>query len=123
MIGGGWRLSTAKAPRCAQLAFVFRPERGGQARAGRLHDLRLPLQSLLRLAPDRPGDADRADDAAGEVLRRNRNAAYLQIELALIEGDAGASNLRDLAQQRRNFGDRVVGRGLELHPLQEPLEL
>src|ERR1700751_5773818 len=100
MIGGGWRLSTAKAPRrSSHLMFVFRPERGGQAHAGRLHDLRLPLQSLLRLTPDRPGDAERADDPAGEILGRNRNAAHLEIELALVEGDAGASNLGDLAQQ------------------------
>src|SRR5215813_8103262 len=97
MIGGGLRLSTPKARR--------------------------RQKHLLGLAPGRTGYADRADRSPGKIHRRDRNAAHFEIELTLVIRDPGAPDLRELAQQGRHLGDRILGRWLELDALQKTFEL
>src|SRR3982074_3697079 len=72
-------------------------ESPGQAIGGRLHDLGPALQGLDGEAPDRAGDAERADGLSGEILHRDRHAADLEIEFAVVERDAAAPDLFDLA--------------------------
>ncbi len=50
-------------------------------------------------APDRAGDAERADHFAGEIIDRNRDAADFRIEFAVVEGDRAAADFGDIAQQ------------------------
>src|SRR5262249_25270770 len=74
-------------------------ELGGQPVGGGLHDLGAALQSLDGEPPDRARNPQCANDLAGEILHGNRDAADLEIELAVVEGDAAASDVFDLTQQ------------------------
>src|SRR6185369_6533710 len=114
---------SAPPPRYVALcaAAALRAEGGGELRCRGLQCLR--LLRLIGLSPDRARDAERADDLAGEILHRHGDAAHFEIEFALVVGDAGAPHLGDFTQQCRDFGDRLLGRGLELDTLDETLEL
>ena len=87
-------------------------ELGGQPIRRRLHGFGAALQHLVGHPPDRPGDAERADHVAGEIIDRHRDAADFRVELAVVEGDRAAPDLGDFAQQYRRLGDRLDRHGL-----------
>src|SRR6266700_1988702 len=116
-------MSTPKHLRVIASLRDLGPESRRQAGAGRLHGLGLRLQRLLGLAPDRTRYADGADDPARKIRGRNRDAAHFEIELTLVVRDTRAPDLRELAQQGRSLGDRILGRRLELDALQKSFEL
>src|SRR5580704_18291699 len=101
----------------------FGTELGGQAIGRRLHDFCPALKGLDGEAPDRTGDAECADDLAGEVLHRDCDASNFEIELAIVESDAAAPDVLDLAQQHGNLRDRLLGRWLQFDALEKTLEL
>ena len=94
-------------------------EVGRQAVGRALQHFRAALQRLDREAPDRAGDAERADDLPAEVAHRHGDAADFQIEFAIVERDAGVADFLDLAQERRRRGDRFFGRRLEFDARKE----
>ena len=99
------------------------PNSADRSSRRRLHDFRLFLLHLVGQSPDRAGNADRADGLAGEVLDRDRHAADFEIEFAVVERDAGPPDFVDLAQQHRYFGNRLLGRRLQLHAAEEMRQL
>ena len=59
---------------------IPRAEFGRQPAGGRLHQFGAALQHLVGHAPDRAGNAERADNFAGEIIDRHRDAADFRIE-------------------------------------------
>src|SRR5262249_48735179 len=51
------------------------------------------------------------------------DAADLRIELTIVEGDGGAPDLGDLAEQHGWFGDRLLRRRYQLDAFEKTLEL
>src|SRR5262245_7701005 len=88
-----------------------------------LNGFRPVLQRVHREPPDRSRDADRSYDLTGKVPDRHGDTTHLQVELAVVEGDAGSPDLLDLAQEDRHLSYRSLGRRLEVRPCEEALEL
>ena len=61
-------------------------EFGRKAIGGSAHRARAFLQGLDRQPPDRPGNADGADDLPGKIAHRQRHAAQFGVEFAVVDG-------------------------------------
>ena len=69
------------------------------------------------------GHVDGRHGAAPAVAQRRRDGAHAVLELLVDEREALAAHLGQLVAQLADVGDRALGAGLWLHPVEEGAEL
>src|SRR6266540_1622431 len=102
---------------------ALKTEAGRQPSGCLLHRARPTLQHLDRQAPDRPRDADGADDLPGKVAHGHGNAPDFGIELAVVEGDSSPADFLDLAPQPIRLNDGLRRERVQLGSLEMALKL